>query len=96
MADGSSIREFISPDGIVFAVSWSTRFKPNLESLLGTHAAGYAAAASEAMRTPGIRRNVALQRGDLVVHSTTHLNAFVGRAYLRSLVPQGIGADELR
>jgi len=96
MVDGSSIREFISPGGIVFAVAWSTRFKPNLEALLGTHAAGYAAAASDAMRTPGIKRNVALQRGDLVVHSTAHLNAFVGKAYLRSLVPQGTHADELR
>jgi hypothetical protein len=96
MADGSSIREFVAPNGIVFAVAWSTRFKPNLESLLGTHAAGYAAAASEALRAPGIRRSVVLQRGDLVVHSTTHLNVFVGKAYLRSLVPQGVGVDELR
>jgi hypothetical protein len=96
LADGSSIREFVSPSGVVFAVAWSTRFKPNLESLLGTHAAGYAAAASDAMRAPGIKRNVVLKSGDLVVHSTTHLNVFVGKAYLRSLVPNGVGVDELR
>jgi len=96
LADGSSIREFVAPNGVVFAVAWSTRFKPRLESLLGTHAAGYAAAASDAMSTPGIKRNVVLQRGDLVVHSTTHLNVFVGKAYLRSLVPNGVGVDELR
>ena len=96
LADGSSIRQFVAPSGTVFAVVWHTRFKPNLEPLLGVHAAGYAAAASEAMRAPGIKRSVALQRGDLVVQSATHLNSFVGKAYLRSLIPQGVGVDELR
>jgi hypothetical protein len=96
LADGSSIRQFVTPGGVVFAVAWSTRFKPNLEALLGVHAAGYAAAASEAMRAPGIKRSVALAHGDLVVQSSTHLNTYVGMAYLRSLVPQGITVDVLR
>ena len=96
MADGSTIREFVSPSGVVFAVAWSTRFKPDLDLLLGAHAPAYAAAASEALRVPGIRRRVELHRGDLVVHSTAHLNAWVGRAWLQSLVPQGVDADVLR
>lgn len=96
MADGSSIREFVTPSGVVFAITWSTRFKPDLESLLGAHATTYAAAASEAMSAPGIRRHVELRRGDLVVHSTAHLNAYVGKAWLQSLVPQGVAVDALR
>ena len=96
LADGSSIREYVSPGGIVFAVAWNTRFKPNLELLLGAHAASYAVAASDAMKTPGIKRNVVLQRDDLVVHSTVHLNSFVGKAYVRSLVPVRVNVDELR
>ena len=96
LGDGSSIREFVAPNGIVFAVAWSTRFKPNLESLLGQHAATYASAARDALKTPGIKRSVVLQRDDLVVRSTAHLNAFVGKAYLRSLVPEGVRVDELR
>ena len=96
MADGSSIREFVTPAGVVFAVAWSTRFKPDLASLLGAQASGYSAAAAEAMRTPGIKRQAVLQRGDLVVHSSTHLNVFVGKAYLRSLVPEGMSVDEVR
>ena len=35
MVDGSSIREYVAPNGVVFAVAWSTRFKPDLMSLLG-------------------------------------------------------------
>jgi Protein of unknown function (DUF2844) len=96
LADGSSIREYVTPDGIVFAVAWSTRLKPNLDALLGAHAANYAAAAREAARTPGIKRAVVLGRDDLVVQSSAHLNTFVGRAYLRSRVPAGMSVDELR
>jgi hypothetical protein len=96
LADGSIIREFVTPSGLVFAVAWSTRFKPDLASLLGAHAGTYATAASEALRQPGIRRHVELRRGDLVVHSTAHLNAYVGKAWLQSLVPQGVGVDAMR
>ena len=96
LADGSSIREFVAPSGIVFAVSWSTRLKPRLEALLGAQAGRYAAAASAAMATPGVRHGVSLSSGDLVVQASAHLNAHTGLAYLRSLVPEGVRIDELR
>ena len=96
LADGSSIREHVNADGVVFAVSWSTRFKPDLAALLGSHAAGYALAASQAMGRAGVRHQATLQRDDLVVHATAHLNAHVGVAYLRSLVPDGVRPDALR
>ena len=96
LADGSRIVEYASADGFVFAVRWSTRLKPDLSHLLGTEFPAYAAAATDALRRPGIQRRVRLERGDLVVESTAHLNAFVGRAYLRSRLPKGIDADQLR
>jgi hypothetical protein len=96
LADGSSIREYVNPNGIVFAVSWSTRLKPRLAPLLGQYATSYASAAGAAAGRRGIQRKVVLQEGDLVVHATAHLNAYVGTAYLRSLVPDGVSADVLR
>lgn len=96
LADGSSIREYVNPAGIVFAVAWSTRFKPKLTPLLGVHSLSYAAAASAASNRAGIQRRIVLQRDDLVVHATSHLNAYVGVAYLQSLVPEGVRVDELR
>lgn len=90
--DGGVIREYVSADGIVFAVSWNTRFKPRLNELLGRYHEGYAAAASEALRRPGIQRQSVLRAQDLVVNSTSHLNVFSGRAYVPSLVPAGFDA----
>jgi len=96
MDDGSRITEYAGADGIVFAVSWSTRFKPNLELLLGRHATTFAVAARDAMKTPGLRRHVVLQRDDLVVRSAGHLNTYTGRAYLRSRVPPDVDVDAIR
>ncbi|MEP7295993.1 MAG: DUF2844 domain-containing protein [Burkholderiales bacterium] len=96
LADGSSIREFASPGGIIFAVAWRTRLKPNLEELLGAYNADYVIAAGDAMKRPGIRRSAVLTRGDLVVHSFGHLNAFAGKAYVPSLVPPGFDINDLR
>ena len=95
-SDGSTIKEFVTPGGVVFAVAWSTRLKPRLDTLLGTHATRYASVASAAMATPGIRHGVVLASDDLVVQASAHLNAHVGLAYLRSLVPEGVRVDELR
>lgn len=94
--DGGAIREFVSPQGVVFAVAWSTRFKPQLEDLLGSYHAGYAAAASEALKRPGIQRQSLLQAQDLVVRASSHLNTFTGRAYVPSLVPLGFDAESAR
>ncbi len=96
LADGSAIREYVAPSGIVFAVAWSTRLKPRLDKLLGAQARRYADAASAAMAAPGIRHAVSLSSADLVVQASVHLNAHVGLAYLRSLVPEGVRIDELR
>jgi hypothetical protein len=94
-SDGSVIREYMTPDGRVFAVTWSTHFRPDLETLFGAHAASYTAAAAEAMKSPGIKRQVHLQRDDLVVRASAHLNVFMGRAHVRSLVPAGVDVDAL-
>jgi hypothetical protein len=95
-ADGSTIKEFETPAGVVFAISWSTRLKPRLDELLGAHAADYAQATREALSTPGVRHQLRIARGDLVVQASGRLNAHAGLAYLRSLVPAGVRVDDLR
>jgi hypothetical protein len=96
LADGSTVTEFITPGGRVFAVSWSTRLKPRLDALLGAQSAVYAAAAQRSMRVPGPRHALSIDEGDLVVHATSRLNAHVGIAYLRSLVPAGRSINDFR
>jgi len=89
---GTTIREYVSPAGTVFAVAWHG-FPPDLRQLLGEHFDEYMAAASETARRG---RSVHIETGDLVVDSGGHMRYSVGRAFLSSKLPSGVDRDEIR
>ena len=50
-----------------------------------------------AQATPHVlRRVVHIETGDLVVESGGHMRFIVGRAYLRSKLPDGVAANDIR
>ena len=89
---GTTIRQFVAPDGAVFGVAWQG-FAPNLEQLLGDYFQEYFRAAS----TPGRRgRGVHIDTGDLVLDSGGHMRYVTGRAFLRSKLPSGVSASDVQ
>jgi hypothetical protein len=97
LVDGSGIKEYVNAAGQVFAVSWRTRLKPNLELLLGAHYADLSAAAIEVPSgVSGMKRRRSVRLANLVVHQSGRMNAFAGIAYVPALVPTGVDADALR
>ncbi len=96
LPDSSLIQQFVNTQGIVYAVAWNTRLKPDFKPLLGRYAADFDAGVAEAQRTPGIKRKVFVDHGDLVVHSGGRLGSFVGKAWLKSQLPAGSTANEIR
>ena len=36
-ANGPTVREYVSPQGVVFGIAWQGRFMPNVNQLLGTY-----------------------------------------------------------
>lgn len=96
LPDSSLIQQFVNAQGIVYAVAWNTRLKPDFKPLLGRYAADFDAGVADARRTPGIKRNVFVDHGDLAVHSGGRLGSFVGKAWLKSQLPAGSTANEIR
>lgn len=94
-SDGSRVRQYVSADGVVFAVSWNTLYKPDLSAILGTTYPSYASAAQEAAYRPGIQRRFRHENLDVVVQSTAHLNVFSGFAFRRSLLPKGVSPERM-
>jgi hypothetical protein len=94
-ADGSRVKQYVSPSGIIFAVSWHTLYKPNLSSMLGPSFQNYAQAAQQAARRPGIQRHFRHESLDLVVQATSHLNVFSGFAFRQSMLPRGLNLSNL-
>ncbi len=93
--DGSRIRQFVSSDGNVFAVSWNTMYKPDFSKLLGNSFPSYVNASHEAALQPGIQRLLRHEGLDVVVMSTSHLNVFSGFAFRRSMLPRGLGLESI-
>lgn len=91
---GTRVREFVSPAGQVFAVTWSGPLIPDLGVLLGKHYPRYRMAAER--RSAADRRPVVLQDFDLVIRNEGHARAFHGMAYLPGGLPSGFDLAQLR
>jgi len=94
-ANGVVWKEFASPAGMVFAVSWQSSHMPNLEQMLGPSLVDL----QVAMQSSAPRRTrgpLIIRTGKLVFVSGGHMRAFHGRAYVPSLMPTNIGAEVVR
>jgi hypothetical protein len=92
---GTTIREYVSPQGVVFAVTWGGLANPDLRTLLGGYAAEYEQAASETPKVKG-RRSQRVTAPHVVVEHWGHMRDRHGRAYVPDLVPQGVSLDEIQ
>ena len=95
-AAGTVVREYVSPAGEVFGVSWQGPFIPNMQQILGSyfHAFSEAAKAQRAARRG--RGPLNIQQPGLVVESSGHMRAYSGRAYDPGKLPQGVTAKDIR
>ncbi len=88
--DGSIVKEFVSPAGKVFGVSWQGTAMPDLSQLLGTYYADFQNSPRPTLR----RRGPVIVRTDkLVVESSGHMRAFHGRAYANDLLPANVAPE---
>ncbi len=92
----TTVREYVSAEGRVFAVTWQGAHVPNLQQLLGSYFEQYATAALEARsKIPG-RHPINIQAPGLIVQTSGHTQAFSGRAVASDLVPPDITLEEIQ
>jgi hypothetical protein len=92
---GALLHEYETRSGTVFAVTWQGPLPPDLQQLFGNYYSRYQAAAS-AQHRPGMHRQLNIEDSELVVQSTARPRAFMGRAYIPSLVPAGVSVADLQ
>jgi len=92
---GTVVREYVSRGGVVFGVTWTGPFRPDLSQLMGTYFEPFETAA-RAARSPLTRRGpLDVRMPELVVQMSGHARAFHGRAYVPVLVPGGFPLEEM-
>ena len=93
---GTSVREFVGADGIVFAVAWQGPFVPSLRQLLGSYFPTLVQAArAQGPHRAGLR-TLLVHTPELVVETGGHMRALFGRAYIPDRVPQDMEEGVLR
>src|SRR5208282_6048797 len=90
-ASGSVVREYVTPAGKVFGVSWQGPFVPNMQQLLGSYfpyLQQYAQAQTGRHGGPLI-----IQKGNFVFSSGGHMRGYQGRAYVINLFPTNLSPE---
>lgn len=93
-SETTAIREFLTPEGVVFAIAWNGLIRPDLSQLLGSYHQEYRTALSKQQRKRG-HRLTQVKSNRVVVETWGHMRNLQGRAYLPGLVPQGVNLDEI-
>jgi Protein of unknown function (DUF2844) len=91
LANGTVVRQYLSPSGMVYAVTWRGPRTPNLRELLGT----YFAQLSRLDRARGGRHAMTLTGDDFLMRSIGRRDLFAGGAWVPSLLPSGVDPQTL-
>lgn len=91
----TTVREYVSPAGIVFGVAWNGLMRPDLTQLLGAYSNEYHEAWRRIPHNRG-RSHLDVKTNRVVVQQWGHMRNLRGRAYVPSLIPSGVSVDEIR
>ena len=90
-----TVREYLSPGGIVFAVTWKGMVHPDLSILFGERYERFKAAAENTSPQLGTAGRV-VKTQDLVVELSGHMRDVEGRAYAPDLIPSKVTVEEIK
>jgi len=95
LQDGTAVREYVSPSGVVFGIAWNGLTHPDLTQLLGSYLPQYEEALQRTPRQPG-RRSLLVKASDVVVEKWGHMRSLQGRAYSPGLIPPGVSVEDIK
>ena len=89
---GTVVREYASPAGTVFGVSWQGSSKPDLRQLLGNYFEQYV----RSMQKRSGHGPRLIEESGLVMQVSGHQRSFSGRVYIPEMVPSGVPAEQIQ
>jgi hypothetical protein len=89
-ANGMVVREFVSPAGLVFGVTWQAPQMPNLQQVLGDHNMAELQHAIFSRQRCHSGAPLIVRTAKLVFVSGGHMRSFHGYAYVPGLVPASV------
>jgi hypothetical protein len=93
-AGGTTIHEYATNAGKIFAYTWNGPTSPDLRQLLGAHFSDYQAGAALSRGQAGLHAGRVAQSG-FVVEAGGRMRGYAGRAWLPDALPAGVSIDDL-
>ena len=94
-AGGTTVHEYASSAGRIFAYTWQGPTMPDLPALLGAYDASYRAGAAAGASGERDLHASRVAQTDVVVESGGQMRSYVGRAWLPAGLPAGVTPDDL-
>ena len=94
--DGLTLREYLSSQGKIFAITWFGVSQPDLAPLLGNYYSEYTQTLANAPKIRGKTSRRTVTGEHLVVEKMGHLRSAGGRAYLPEFFPEGVNLNDLK
>lgn len=88
--NGTTIKEFINTNNIVFAVNWSGQIMPNLQQLLGQYNG-----TTKKGKLNGLHSSL-YQDSNLVIYKTGNMRLNQGVAYIKDFLPPNFDVNILK
>ena len=95
-ATGVAVKEYVSPAGRVFAITWQGPFHPDLRQLLGAYFDPYTQAVQDQRAHHRGHGPLLIQQPGLVVQVAGHMRSFLGKAHVPQMLPAGVKPEDIR
>jgi hypothetical protein len=95
LENGTTLQEYVTPAGLVFAVAWRGPVLPDLNALLGDYFSTFRLEAEQARTSGQHRSSMTMARAGLVLSSNGRMRNFFGHAYAPDLIPSGVNIKDV-
>jgi hypothetical protein len=93
--EGGVVREYVSPDGTVFGITWQGRSTPDMSQLLGNYVNDFQTATRDQTHILQ-RRGITIKTNDFVYTNFCRLGVCSGSAYAPRLLPSSVAVEVMR
>jgi hypothetical protein len=93
--EGAVVREYVSPEGTVFGISWQGRSTPDMNQLLGNYVNNFQTATRDQTQIRQ-RRGITIKTNDFVYTNFCRMGVCSGSAYAPRLLPNNVSAEVMR
>jgi len=95
LENGTSVQEYATLAGVVFAVTWRGPVLPDLNALLGDYFKTFKTETDQMRLAGGRGSPVRIDGGGLVVRSNGRMRNFFGHAYAPDMIPAGVNIKDV-